>query len=227
MNKKKDLSKTNISGETKPQGENDEISTPTGYSNISDKEVFIDSTKSKEAAPPHKEQLKYWKKDLRLKKVTLGFSFLIVVSIVINTYQSYISAEQLRLNTEQSKRLAKSLCMNLQSSLLSHVTNLDKIFLDRTYLRPYFYEGKRIDLKDKYYREVSATAELILDVLDMISDQNKAYVDCWDDPEAWDQWVIDSFSTSPILRETLEKRRNWYGRNLLNLYEKSLQEGQR
>jgi hypothetical protein len=66
---------------------------------------------------------------------------------------------------------------------------------------------------------------MMLDLFDLVADFNdpsKKYKECWDDSETWDEWIVDTFSNSPILRKTMEERRDWYAENLWVLYQKAL-----
>jgi hypothetical protein len=234
MKKKEDDSNAKHQDKTGSSEEKNRTSKAAESLGLPNDEPVGTLTKSKGATPPPHGQLEYWEQDLFLKKRSFHLSLVgfiaIFISILFNTYQAYISreqfklnAEQVRRNTEQSTRLAKSICHSIQNETLAHVTDLDKVFLQRTYLRPYFYEDKSIGHKDKYYDEASATAELVLDIFDMIAEQSVKYKDCWDDSETWDKWIMDTFSTSPILRETMEERRDWYAEHLLLLYDKALE----
>jgi hypothetical protein len=187
--------------------------------------------KSETSPSPHKEQLRYWKRDLRYKLVTLAISvtsllisitgfILIIRSINLNQQQVSINTEQLRLNTSQAARLEKYQRASVQNSIVSHVNTLNQVFMDKPYLRPYFYEDKPIDEKDARYLEVSATAEMMLDVFDLISGQNRYFPEYWESPEAWDEWIMDMFSTSPILRDTYDKYSHWYDESLIDLRKK-------
>jgi hypothetical protein len=160
--------------------------------------------------PPHKEQRRYWKQDLFYKKTGLFISsggfFLVIVGLVINIIQS--------------EKVAKSIRANVESSTVTQVTKLDQVFMQKPDLIPYFYEGKSIDDKATDYREVSATAVMVLDVFDLVASQNRHFPEFWDTPGAWDEWMIDVFSTSPILRATIDKYPNWYGPDLKELRRK-------
>jgi hypothetical protein len=180
---------------------------------------------------PHEEQLKYWKRDLRYKLVTLIISvtslfisitgfILILRSINLNQQQVSINTDHLRLNTSQAARLEKYQRANVQNSIFGHVNTLNQVFMDKPYLRPYFYGGKAIDEKDARYLEVSALAEMMIDVFDLISGQNRYFPEYWESPEAWDEWIIDMFSNSPILRDTYDKYSHWYDESLIDLRKK-------
>jgi hypothetical protein len=171
------------------------------------------------------EQQAYWKSDLLIKRVGLFISFLGFVLIIVGVFatrrQLTINTEQLKINTGQSAQVAKSIRANVENGAVTHVLTLDKVFMDRAYLAPYFYDGKPIDPKDPKYAEVQATAVMVLDLFDMLASQSKHYPEFWDTPEAWDTWMIDVFSTSPILRDFLDTHQSWYGKNVQALREQA------
>ena len=117
----------------------------------------------------------------------------------------------------------KSLRANVQNAVLSHVVNLDKVFIDKPYLLPYFYEDKPPDPND-HYQEVIATAQLTMDVLDIASVQSTRFRDEWEDPDGWDRWIIDMFKHSPVLRQYLAKHKDWYGQSVRARLEKAQEE---
>jgi hypothetical protein len=173
------------------------------------------------SAAPHEDQKRYWDKDLKYKKISLVISAvsfgLIVIGLSLNAYQSYLNTEQLAVNERQSKRLELSLRANVETSTITLVTNLDRVFIEKPFLRPYFYDSTQINEEDEKFSEAAATAEMMLDIFDIISTQSKNFPEYWSPPGAWDAWIIDMFSTSPILRNTFDKYQTWYGTDIYNL----------
>jgi hypothetical protein len=161
--------------------------------------------------PPSPEQQRYWKWDLAFKSLSL------IVSIIGFFFVIY----GLRINALQSANVAKSLRVNIGHTIVSHVTDLDKVFMQKPSLVPYFYSSKPITNNDSDYPEVAATAVFVLDVFDLVATQNRYFPEYWDTPQAWDEWMIDVFTTSPILRETIDKYNNWYGDGLKTLRRKA------
>lgn len=160
------------------------------------------------SARPHDEQLAYWKRDLRLKRWSLGVTFIAPILICIGLAATYY----------QARRLDQSLRATVQTSTLNHVLVIDRMFLEHTDLRPYFYDGKVPDPSDaRTYPEVLTAAETILDVFDVVCEQRTRFGDIWSRAEAWDKWIIDTFRTSPILRTMMEERASWYDSRLLTL----------
>jgi hypothetical protein len=62
---------------------------------------------------------------------------------------------------------------------------------------------------------------MMLDVFDIVATKTIASPDYFEDPETWDVWIIDSFSTSPILRETYDKNSDWWCKDLKILRKKA------
>jgi hypothetical protein len=110
----------------------------------------------------------------------------------------------------------KSVRNSVQQNMLSLVTGLDRVFVDNPELHPYFYECREIkeDPDDRRYQQVFAAAVQTLDVLDIAESQINRFSDDWDTPQAWDNWITDSFTHSPVLRQVLHKHINWYGKGL-------------
>lgn len=192
--------------------------------NAASPETKSSVTHSAVGALLQEEEKLYWKQDLFFKKASLfvsgGGFLLIILGLLANLWQVSINTKQLQLNTAQSELVAKSIRLNGGNVVTNHVTNLDQVFMQKPYLIPYFYGNKPIDEKDEKYPEVSATALLVLDVFDLTATQNRHYPEFWDTPEAWDEWMIDVFSTSPILGDTIDKYPNWYGKSLKELRRK-------
>lgn len=125
----------------------------------------------------------------------------------------------------------KSVRANVQNVMLTHVTGLNRFFMERPELYPYFYEGKKPpDPKvpcrkntsvqqrgagSPCYLDLFLAATSIADVLDIVDTQSIRFRDQWEDPDAWDTWIKDSMKQSPILREYLRKKCRWYGKRLI------------
>ncbi len=132
-----------------------------------------------------------------------------------------LNTTQLELNTEQSAKLDKSSRANVQVSSLNHILALNQIFIQKPYLKPYFYNGTSIDVKDERFQEVSAMAEMILDVFDLFATKTIATADYWEDFQSFDVWISDTFTSSPILRETFDQNSDWWCKEVLALRKKA------
>ena len=165
-----------------------------------------------EHSPPQNEEQKlYWEDERFYKKwgfrlSVLGF-ILLLVGVGFNSCQTYLNRKQVELNTEQLKlsaeqsvKLEKSVRANLQSAALNHLLIVDQIFIQKPYLKPYFYDGKPIDEKDEKFQEVNATAEMILDVFELYADRTSYD---WNSPEQWEAWMTDVFFYKPNPSENL------------------------
>lgn len=112
----------------------------------------------------------------------------------------------------------KSVRNGVQQNMLSLVTDLDKVFVDKPELYPYFNRCQelKLDPNDPKSDQVIATAVQTLDVFDIAAAQSTRYRDQWEDPDTWDNWIKDQFIHSPILRKVLRDRKNWYSKGLNN-----------
>lgn len=184
-----------------------------------------DNIQSVPVPPPSPEQQRYWAQDLFIKKLGLIVSAIGFIFVFAGLYLTYrqmtINTEQLQLNTIQSEKVAKSIRANVENAIVTHVTSLDQVFINNPSLAPYFYDEKQINKEDKDYPKVSATAVMVLDVFDLVATQNKHYPEFWDTPQAWDAWMMDVFSTSPILRDFIDKHPGWYGKSVTTLRDRA------
>jgi hypothetical protein len=83
--------------------------------------------------------------------------------------------------------------------------DLDKQFLQKPYLRPYFDDGVDIDAKNPHYPEAVSMAEMHADVMDsMLSTQG------FPPHQGWEIWMKRTFQRSPIFRRWVEEHREYY-----------------
>lgn len=140
---------------------------------------------------------------LRLEYLKLTISFFGVLGIVFAGLQwkaGTRAALQNALNTQES------IYQKIDGEWLGHVA----VFVSTPELRPYFYERKRLEIKDPNRSAVLATADIRLSVMDAIL----TYVDFWSPrkpAEGWRQTFIDAFRQSPVLCSRFFETQNEYG----------------
>jgi hypothetical protein len=83
---------------------------------------------------------------------------------------------------------------------------IDRLFVERPYLRPFFYE-KRKPCPERA-EEVKAAAELVLDVLECIWDNRPLFAPR--DEESWREWIHEVFEYSWVVQELYEESPHWY-----------------
>lgn len=97
----------------------------------------------------------------------------------------------------------------------SQTLEMDKIFLERPHLRPYFYGGEDPSkIQDEKIRdEVMIVAEYQLDFFDLVMTQLD-YIpqdeDSAGDRANWKKYISDSFATSPALCNRIGDDPEWY-----------------
>jgi hypothetical protein len=112
--------------------------------------------------------------------------------------------------------------LNVENGLLTQVIALDTVFMNDPELEPYFYENTAIAKNHPKYLKAHATAGMFLDIFDIATMQKEQYPSAWDTPQAWDEWMEDVFSSSPILQEVYNQHRNWYGLGVQEKFEGGL-----
>jgi hypothetical protein len=185
-----------------------------GTSNGSSEVGKVGNSPPAQPVPPHEEQRRYWRRDLTYKLWSLCISFCGFVLVLLSLQANN---RQISNNAAQSERMAKSIRLALDATVVDQVTKLDEVFMRRPQMVPYFYDGKAISEGDENYAEVSATALMVLDVFDLLVGQNRRHKELWETPEAWDAWMIDVFATSPVMRDTIARYPTWYGDTMKEL----------
>ncbi len=99
--------------------------------------------------------------------------------------------------------------------------SIDELFIDYPHLRKYFYDGETIDPAHVDYDKVVSIAYYLLDYFaSMLIHQRefeKLVIKDW-----WEDWVKESFKTSPILCQCLIQRKAWYLDELHQIMKKSI-----
>jgi len=127
---------------------------------------------------------------------------------------------------ELSKKTMDLSVANTKSSMYAIVNTqtleMDKIFLERPHLRPYFYDNWDLSkIRDKKtFREVMTVAEYQLDYFDLVMTQLD-YIptdkDSAEDNASWDDYFVSSFASSPALCERIGRNPEWYMTKLVNM----------
>lgn len=144
------------------------------------------------------------------EKIQISLSFIGILSLAFIILQTRAMNEQSRLATENMQA-------SMYATIAAHTMEMDRIFVDRPELRPYFYSNKPIDEADKVYDQVMAVAEHELDLFDSIYTQLGYIPDDEDkdeDRETWRRYFAASFAKSPALCKRYYANKDWYMRSL-------------
>lgn len=174
------------------------------------------------------------------EKLSLLISFVGALSLVFifffQTMQATASMEFSKRNmnsssetAESSKKTVELSTANMKASMYATMNiqtlEMDKIFLERPYLRPYFYENQDLSkIRDEKTRnEVMIVAEYQLDYFDLVMTQLD-YIptdkDSAGDQASWIKYFIDSFAKSPALCKRVGDHPDWYMTRLVDLSKK-------
>lgn len=124
---------------------------------------------------------------------------------------------QTRELARQTQLIASSSLEGSFDRLRAQMFTIDEIFLSQPDLRPYFYEGRRLEEGDDLLRQrVSAAAETILDVFEVVVLNRKYFTHVWPQ-ETWDRYITHVFAQSPFLCEYLGNTASWFPGELTEL----------
>jgi hypothetical protein len=131
---------------------------------------------------------------------------------------SLLGLASLALIMFQINQASASLQAASYQSIANNTLELDKIFIDKPELRPYFYYGRDINQNEKDYDLVMAVAEFLIDFFDSTLTQLEIMPkDKQLDMPAWKKYFSDSFANSPALCKRLQRNPNWYRPNLIEI----------
>ncbi len=151
--------------------------------------------------------------------LTLVVSVISSITVVISLFLVY---RQTRIFAKQTEYVARSLGVTLAGSMNDQSHEISRLFVQYPTLRPYFYDGQPIEETHPDFPRAEAIAELILDIFWTMGTTVRRYGDASNflspdgSGELWQNFVGESFAQSPILVNTLLKRRGWYGEAMVD-----------
>ena len=94
-------------------------------------------------------------------------------------------------------------------SAATWIFDLDRAFIEKPYLRPYFYDGKTIEPGDKkLHEEALAMAEYMSDTFEIFL-THRFKAEHAEPDKAWLNWMDSTLNNSPILQEYLTSHETW------------------
>ncbi len=165
----------------------------------------------------------------RLKKPTQFISMLIAGLSLILTSTAlvfvYLQVTNVKAQIggvhQQVRRLEDSLDLQSYGAVNNQISELDRIFIDRPELRPFFYENRDWPSKKLLRDRVTSVAERKLDFIDFwftsaLQMNLKRY-----DMQSWRNYFQRSFKQSRVLCDVLNDEKDDYGEELRSIAFKS------
>jgi NhaP-type Na+/H+ or K+/H+ antiporter len=148
--------------------------------------------------------------------ISLIISFLGLISIVAGLLSLAFFYRQTREIATQTQHSQESLQSAAYQAIANHEMEVDKLFIENSKLRPYFFAGQEINESDPDYGRAESIADYELDFIDSAQSQLKYLKNPEIDMNAWQQYFDDSFTNSPILCRRLSKLANWYKKDFVD-----------
>ncbi|SHE25577.1 hypothetical protein [Actinomyces glycerinitolerans] len=131
-----------------------------------------------------------------------GTDVIAVAALLVSIVSAVFSQ---RLYTREVKSQGYQMAMTM-------FHELDRVFIDHPYARPYFYNGERWEEEksgDRYFR-LESIAEMYLDVSEVVLDTKLGLMA--DDEPSWRAFIVDCLAASPITVEHLTSAPEWHPR---------------
>jgi hypothetical protein len=120
---------------------------------------------------------------------------------------------QVREMAKQSSHGARATLASVYQAMNDNMLLINRLFIDRPLLRPYFYGKQELTDESPEERErVEATAELFINFIDNVLTQMPLLPSNLADP--WRTYFVSVTTSSPVLCEFWERRREWYSEEM-------------
>jgi hypothetical protein len=143
-----------------------------------------------------------WPEVIQAIATTVG-SVGVVAALIYTARQTRSLSNQARFQSEEAERNSELQRANLEMRLMELTISIDKIFLDRPFLRPYFYENKALSWRSSRRRraEVISIAETLIDFVDTIAGLRRHEQISDRNYENWRIFTESYYQQSPAVRE--------------------------
>src|SRR5574341_595211 len=125
-------------------------------------------------------------------------------------------ASQLR---QQTANQLKALTSASWGSIVPIMLDINKIYVDDPTLYPYFYFNEAVPA-GLTRQKVLALAEMHIDLFDYVVTNLDQLPEVWNwSRRFWEAWIIDTFTSSQILRDYFDDVKDWYPARLTALWQ--------
>ena len=151
-------------------------------------------------------------------------NYVAVAAVLVNLFGFLLVSEQLGATKEATE--------NQTRWEIEQVSfNVYKMLVDEPSLRPYFYEGKPLPIRESQSQDeqpaaanlrwkIESACELLLDYFETIVRSGTVLDDTSE--AVWHKYMVKIYRKSPALREFLENERDRYTPELINLLDPAL-----
>lgn len=148
--------------------------------------------------------LEIWRQLEAKDKISFFFSAAGILGVIFVILQINLAVQSIESNT---------------AIYMSHgVQELNKIFIEKPHLWPYFNAQKKLEKNDENYNAVLALADFHLDLMESIwiqSDNIKEYETDPSSWQGWENWMRSIFKDSPVMCPRLKKVKSWYSQEFV------------
>ena len=138
--------------------------------------------------------------------VALFGNLVLIVSVIL-------LGLQVREMTKQSSHGVRATLASVYQAMNDNMLQINRLFVDRPSLRPYFYGEQELNDESPEERErVDATAELFINFIDNVLTQMPLLPSNLAQP--WRTYFAGVTTSSPVLCEFWKRHREWYSEEM-------------
>jgi hypothetical protein len=134
----------------------------------------------------------------------------VIAAVVFAALQTGALRRQLESRREEQALGTRVAQAALELRLLQVVIDIDQIFIESAWLRPYFYSDEEIPVASHTAAIVISVAETIIDFAEMVSGQHRYDQITEANYENWRRFLRAYYDTSPAIRHCWAYFGAWY-----------------
>jgi hypothetical protein len=124
----------------------------------------------------------------------------------------------------QVRHMARSTRASVYQTVADQMMSIDRLFVERPELRPYFYGNEPPPSEGLDRERVTAATELFVDFMDNVATQAPHMPEYLSGP--WAKYFREVASTSPSIRSFWRANRDWYDDSLQRILDPACQIGE-
>ncbi len=144
------------------------------------------------------ERISKLEKPTPYELISLILSFFTLLAVGFGLWSLSLAARQV-------EEAAAAVASTAWGTVHSHQLEVNKQFIERPHLRPYFFSCVDIDETHKDYKEAISLADLHLDFFDSYLGQEKHLPADVSSKHHWHNFIRGTFASSPLMCKRLSK----------------------
>jgi hypothetical protein len=131
--------------------------------------------------------------------------------------QALQATAQVKHLADESQQATRARLATVYQNVSMQMHDINRLFVEHSHLKRYFYEGVSPDQSDDDYAQVACIAEMFVDFMDNFVTQAPLLMEDYLQ-EGWQGYFRWIYLNSPIIRAYWDRHGDWYGDDLHELF---------